>query len=96
MAEAAKQTNVPLKPKVQIAIEHLDHAFEHMNQAMSVLSSVVFDLQKAADFVARYRDSMIKSLEETGGDVGPAIESQIREFIPKAYRNGNDDAGPQA
>jgi hypothetical protein len=73
----------PIKPKMQIAIEHMDRAYEHMNKAMSVLSSMVFDLQKGADFIARYRDSLIKTLEETGGDVQPSIEAQIRDFIPK-------------
>ena len=84
---AEKQpTELPSRPKMQIAIEHLDHAHQHMNQAMTVLSSVVFDLQKGADFIGRYRDSMIKTLEQTGGDVTASVENQIREFIPKSYR----------
>jgi hypothetical protein len=83
-------SEVPSKPKMQIAIEHLDHAHEHLNRAMSVLSSVIFDLQKGADFIANYRDSLIKTLENVGGDVQASIESQIKEFIPKNYRQPED------
>lgn len=78
--------NGQVKPKMQVAIEHLDNAFTELNQAMTVLSSVVFDIQKGADFVARYRDSLIKTIEETGGDVTKSIEGQIRDYIPKGTR----------
>jgi hypothetical protein len=71
---------------MQIAIEHLDQACAHVNEALIVLSSVCFDLQKGADFIARYRDSMIKTLQETGGDVDAVFEAQIKEFIPKKYQ----------
>jgi hypothetical protein len=76
-----------VKPKMLIAIEHLDSANSHMNSAMTVLSSVILDLQKGADFIARYRDSLIKSVEDSGGD----IESQIKEFLPKRLRNDGQD-----
>ena len=80
-----------LKPKMTIAIEHLDAAQSHMNKAMEVLSSVIFDLQKGADFIARYRDSLIKTVEDTGGNVAQAIESQIRDYIPKRKGDGNEE-----
>jgi hypothetical protein len=79
-----------LKPKMMYAIEHLDAANNHMNSAMNVLGSVIHDLQKGADFIARYRDSLIKTVENTGGNTTQAIESQIRDFIPKRARDGND------
>ena len=79
-----------VKPKMLIAIEHLDAANTHMNSAMSVLSSVILDLQKGADFITRYRDSLIQSVEESGGDIKGSIESQIREFIPKRPSDGKD------
>ena len=86
MAESATVREPLNRPKMQIVIEHLDQAQEHMNQAMTVLSSVIFDLQRGADYIGRFRDSMIKTLEETGGDVTATVENQIREFIPKTYR----------
>jgi hypothetical protein len=69
-----------------IAIEHLDQAQGHMNQVSKVLSSMILDMEKASDFVGRFRDSLIKSVEETGGDTQASIESQIADFIPKNYR----------
>jgi hypothetical protein len=72
------------KPKMLLAIEHLDAAHDHMVKAMNLLSSIIFDWQKAADFMARYRDSLVKTVEQSGGDVAETIESQIRDFIPKA------------
>jgi hypothetical protein len=84
MAENGQgQTN---RPRMSIAIEHLDHAQAHMNQVSKVLSSMILDMEKASDFVSRFRDSLIKTIEETGGDVQASIESQIADFIPKNYR----------
>src|SRR5215469_802571 len=80
-----------MKPKMMMAIEHLDAANSHMNSAMQVLSSVILDLQKGADFITRYRDSLIKTVEETGGDVKASIESQIQDFIPKRLRADGQD-----
>jgi hypothetical protein len=78
------------KPKMMFAIEHIDSSITHLNSAMEVLSSVVFDLQKGADFLAKYRDSLIKTVDETGGNVSQAIESQIRDYIPKRTKDGKD------
>ena len=75
------------KPKMMRAIEHLDAANTHMEQAMNVLSSIILDWQKAADFLVGYRNSLIRTMEETGGDVTPTIESQIRDFIPQRHRD---------
>ena len=74
------------KPRLTAAIEHLDAANTHMEQAMQVLSSIIMDWQRAADFLVKYRNSLVKTIEETGGDVTPSIESQIRDFIPPKHR----------
>ena len=79
-----------MKPKMMQAIEHLDAANSHMNSAMSVLSSVILDLQKGADFITRYRDSLIKTVEETCGYVRQSIESQIKEYIRPRGPDGKD------
>jgi hypothetical protein len=83
-------SNGELKPKMLMAIEHLDAANNHMNSAMQVLSGIIFDLQKGADFITRYRDSLVKSVEATGGEV--TIEEQIRDFIPQRLRKEEPDA----
>ena len=75
------------RPRMTIAIEHLDQAQEHMNAVSKVLSSMILDMEKASDFVGRFRDSLIKTIEETGGDVQASIESQIADFVPKNYRS---------
>jgi hypothetical protein len=77
-------SNGELKPKMLMAIEHLDSANKHMNSAMQVMSGIIFDLQKGADFIVRYRDSLIKSVEASGGEA--TIEEQIRDFIPQRLR----------
>jgi len=78
--------DVAPRPKTQIVIDHLDQAFEHMNQAMQVLSSVIFDLQKCADFISAYRTSLFKTFEANGGDTTESVEQAIKEFIPRNYR----------
>jgi len=74
------------RPRMTIAIEHLDQAQGHMHQVSKVLSSMILDLEKASDFIGRFRDSLIKTIEETGGDVQSSIEHQIADFVPKQYR----------
>ena len=74
------------RPRMTIAIEHLDQAQGHMHQVSKVLSSMILDLEKASDFIGRFRDSLIKTIEETGGDVQASIESQITDYVPKNYR----------
>jgi len=96
MAEAP---NGSVKPKMQIAIEHLDRAHDHMCKAMGLISSIGMDWQKCADFIVGYRESLIKTVEATGGDVQASIEHQIRDFVPKHVRRGNnsdDDVSAQA
>jgi hypothetical protein len=78
------------KPKMLMGIEHLDAAISHLNSSMNVFSSVIHDLQRGADYLLRYRDSLVKTIEDSGGDATQAIESQIREFIPKRLRDGKD------
>src|SRR6516164_2059 len=75
-----------VKPKLQYVIEYLDHSYEYVLRAMQLLSSIHKDLEKGADFIAGYRDSMIKAMESTGGQVGGKIEMEIGEFLQKKYR----------
>jgi len=93
-ATTDRPAELPSRPKMIIVIEHLDSAQAHMHQATRVLSSMILDLEKGADFIGRYRDSLIKTIEETGGDVEQAVEHQIRDFIPKILRPRDDNAGP--
>jgi hypothetical protein len=75
-----------VKPKTQLAIEHLDNALQEMNKAIRIFNSVIMDLEKGATFISTYRDSLIKSIEGAGGDVQRAIEAQIKDFLPKRLR----------
>jgi hypothetical protein len=85
-----------LRPKVLVGIEHLDHAVGHISAASRVFASVALDLEQRANYMGSYRDSIIKAVEETGGDIGAAVESQIREFVGANQRRVEDNAGPQA
>src|SRR6516162_6633576 len=95
MAEAAtirQPGELPSRPKMVVVIEHLDAAQAHMHEATRKLSSIIMDLEKGAEFIGGYRDSLIKTIETVGGDVTASIESQIKEFIPKNYRRPETDA----
>ena len=50
---------------------------------------MILDLEKATDFISRFRDSMIKSLDEVGGDVQGSIETQIKDYLPPKYKEPN-------
>ena len=90
-----KEAPVVDKPKLVIAIEHLDAANTHMERAMGVLNSVILDWQKASSFILQYRDSLIKSIEDTGGgDIYAQVETLVhREFAPKKVREQDASEG---
>jgi hypothetical protein len=92
MAEIAQQD----RPKMLIAIDHLDQAFDQINAAMNTMSSWIYDLQRVADYVARNRDGMIQTVEEMGGDVTASIEHQIRDFIPKSRKDDGNGNGSRS
>jgi hypothetical protein len=89
-------TTENLKPKLQIVIEDIDLAVGYINHAVSKLSAIGFDLQKGSDWLGNYRDSMIKAIADTGGDVAATIEHQFRDYVGKGQVKVNGDVGPQA
>jgi hypothetical protein len=95
MADSSNPTTGQMKPKMQIAIEHLDRAHDHMAKAMTIMSSIIFDLQKGADFIVGYRDSLIKTVEQMGGDTATSVESQMRDFVPRQYRAPEQEGDTQ-
>lgn len=74
------------KPKTLIAIDHLNSAYDHVQKAISIFNAVTMDLEKGATFLSTYRDSLIKTVEMSGGNVTAAIEAQIKDFLPKRLR----------
>jgi hypothetical protein len=75
----------PQKSKWHGVIDHMAAAEHHMGEAMNLLSMINFDLQKGADFIRRYKESLIKTITESGGEIEQGtVEEQIKEFIPKA------------
>jgi hypothetical protein len=82
----------PLKSKWQYVIDHMDAAHKHMGEAMNALSLINFDLQKGADFIARYRESLIKTIHEAGGEIEQSsVEEAIRDYVPKAIQRERVD-----
>jgi hypothetical protein len=74
----------PQKSKWHGVIDHMAAAEQHMGEAMNLLSLINFDLQKGADFIRRYKESLIKTITESGGEVEQgSVEEQIRDYIPK-------------
>jgi hypothetical protein len=79
--------------KWQNVIDHLDAAHAHMSEAMNLLSMINFDLQRGADFILKYRDTLINVIETNGGQIEQgSVEDQIRDYIPKpkSYRPPED------
>ena len=69
------------RPRMVIVIECLDNACGWANRAAKHLAAMTLDVEQYADKLGNFRDSLIKAMEVTGGDVGAAVESQIREFV---------------
>jgi hypothetical protein len=80
------------KSKWQVVIDHMDAAHKHMGEAMNALSMINFDLQKGADFIARYRESLVKTIQEAGGEIEQgSVEEAIRDYVPKAIQRERVD-----
>lgn len=74
----------PERSRFQAVIDHLRESRASMQAAAQQLSNLVFDLQKAEDFVHRFETSLCKTIEDNGGEVN--VEEQIKQFIQPKYR----------
>ena len=93
MAEAiSRQPEMPSKPKLVEVIECLDAAESHLHQANNKLSAIIMGIEKLSDHIHRFKESFIKTVAESDGDIQASIEHQIKEFIPKNYRRPETDA----
>lgn len=76
--------NQPVRSKMLSALDHLNASHHHLSEAMNLFSMINFDLQKGADYIARYRDMLVNAVEASGGKVeAESVEEQIKEFLPK-------------
>ena len=69
------------RPRMLAVIECFDTAFEAMTRANQILGSIMLDIEKGSDWMVKFRDGLIATVEEAGGDVAQAVEGQIRDFI---------------
>ena len=93
MAEAtARQPEMPSKPKLVEVIECLDAAESHLHQANNKLSAIIMGIEKLSDHIHRFKESFIKTVAESDGDIQASIEHQIKEFVPKNYRRPEPEA----
>jgi hypothetical protein len=81
------------RPRMVLVIEALDNSYEWANRAGKILASMVLDVEQHADKIGHFRDSLIKTMEQTGGDIGMAVEQQIRDFVGNGQHRVEDNAG---
>jgi hypothetical protein len=76
-----------------IVIEDLDTAQGSMQHAIQVLFSMIKDLEKGSDWIGSFRDSFLRTLEQSGGDIGAILETDIKAYVGNLKRvpenNGN-------
>ena len=84
--------NGKAKPKMQLIIEHFDRAYQHLNAAAQMASSMSLEITDAASSVCHYRDELVKIMEASGGDTSFALETEIGKFIPAKYRTPEPDS----
>ena len=69
------------RPRMLAVIECFDSAFEAMTRANQILGSIMLDIEKGSDWMVKFRDGLVATIEGAGGDVTQAVEGQIRDFI---------------
>jgi hypothetical protein len=69
------------RPRMLAVIECFDTAFEAMTRANQILGSIMLDIEKGSDWMVKFRDGLVATIEGAGGDVTQAVEGQIRDFI---------------
>jgi hypothetical protein len=79
------------RPRMVLVIEALDNAYSWANQAAKYLAAMTLDVEQHSDKLGHFRDSLIKTMEQTGGDIGAAVEGQIREFVGNNQRRVEDN-----
>jgi len=81
------------RPRMVIVIECLDNACGWANRAAKHLAAMTLDVEQYADKLGHYRDSLIKTVEDTGGDIKQAVEGQIADFLQEKYRSPQPTEG---
>jgi hypothetical protein len=78
--------------KFDKAVYHLNQSMRHLTAFQDVLSMVTFEVQKAHEFMAGYRNALVNTMQANGGEVSPGtVEMEIAEFLPKALRRSKDE-----
>jgi len=84
---------IPVRPKVQVALEYMHLAYENMSRAAATFSAAALECENAANDILHHHDTMVKGIEATGVDVAQMIEHQFRDYIPEKHRNGDNNTG---
>jgi hypothetical protein len=66
-----QQPQLPKISRFQQVIVYLNAAHDNLTAAMQMFNTLNLDLQKADDFVARFRDGLIRAIEGNGGEIIP-------------------------
>ena len=92
-----QSTEIPARPKMLIVVEALDAAQGSMQHAIQVLFSMIKDLEKGSDWIAGFRDSLLRTVEQSGGDIAAILENDIKQYIGNKHRvpENNGNAGPR-
>jgi hypothetical protein len=78
--------------KFDKAVYHLNQSMRHLSAFQDTLSMINFDVQKAQEFMAGYRDALVNTMQANGGEVSVGtVEAEIAEFLPKALRRSKDE-----
>lgn len=76
--------------RFQSMIEHLTHASNHVEEALNIVSTLNHDLSRANNFLINFRDTLVRTITDNGGEAVENIETQIRDFLPKALRQAKE------
>ena len=72
--------------RFQSVLDSVNYSRNHIQDAKQQLYSLIADLDKADEFMGRFRASITKAIEDDGGVPDHSVENLLQDFLPKALR----------
>src|SRR6516164_7078470 len=66
--------------RFQAVLNEINRSRHHINEAISLLNSLIFDLSKADAFMSKFQTTLTKAIQDDGGEV-KTIEQEMMSFV---------------
>jgi hypothetical protein len=80
----AKASPELVRSRYQEILDCMNQAYQQMDRAATLHSSLIHDLEKGLRFIDKFRVDLTQAIGENGGKPEVNVEEAIKDYIPRA------------